>query len=143
MRTIGLVVFLVGCAGDGKDETSGDTADTTDSPADTDTTDTDVGLGCVNIGSGSWNADGSAFGAGSTTLTMDITTCSFTLTDWVATDTGTVADRPASGTLVDAAVTLGGDAHWETCTGAATADGFSMSGTCSDDSTEFHLSRAH
>lgn len=146
MRYWWLWLAAIGCAGDktatdtgATDSADADTDADSDADADTDTdadSDADTDVGCTALTDGTWDAGGAAFGMTmSMTVTMDVTGCSFTITDWDM----QMGVLPDGGTVAGDQVSLTGSAYWETCTGTATTDGTSVSGVCSDDGAAFSL----
>lgn len=144
MRHGWLWLAAMGCAGD---KTTTDTGATDSSDADTDTdadtdvdtdtdTDADTDVGCTALTDGRWDAGGAAFGMTmAMTVTMDVTGCSFTITDWDM----QMGVMPDGGSVAGDQVTLSGSAYWDTCTGTAATDGTSVAGVCSDDGAAFTL----
>ncbi len=102
----------------------------------TDTVETDTTPTCQALTEGVWVADGAAFGmAMGVTLTLDASTCAFTLTNWSM----IMGTLPDGGTIDGDTVTLtGSDPYWTTCSGEAVG-GTAIDGVCSDDGAAFTL----
>ena len=102
----------------------------TDDSAPTDPSST----GCTALSEGRWTGDGPAFGMEmGATLTLDVSGCSFTFSDW-----SMAMDVPAGGTVAGDEVTLNGSAYWESCSGTATSsDAFTV--VCADDGASLEM----
>jgi hypothetical protein len=86
--------------------------------------------GQVELQSGTWAVSGACFGHEMTvTLSVDSEGDTFTFADW---SMAMGEEMPSGGTLSSADVTLTGDA-WDDCTGTASGEGDSMSGSCESD----------
>lgn len=94
---------------------------------------------CVALQDGDWSVQGPAFGMRmGMVVTMDVESCSFTITDWSM----QMGSMPDGGTVEGSTVTLGSatDTYWGSCAGDMDADGTEANGQCADDAAGWSMS---